>query len=243
MPLHIRPRLRHGFSLVELLIATTIGLWLMLGAIQLIGHHLASHRAQVRELRLNQELRAAAEVMARDLKRAGHWDKAFISSDAPEVPRSPQDNPFALATPDSRTALNSLEYGYERTLATAPDAFGFRHQVSGGVGMLRMKNAAGGWQPLTDPSVVNITQFQITPFVQTIELWTSCTCRFSPHKSPDCDDTALQEHPGRPRLHLHHVEVVLTGVATGDSDLSRTVRESIHIGNQVVAHPAGCPDI
>jgi len=228
-----------GFSLVELLIGTTIGLWLLLGAMQMIGHHFASYRAQVRELRLNQELRAAADVMARDLKRAGHWDKALATL---TVGATLADNPYAEVSLEDTTPSSTIEYAYDRTTPTLPNAFGFRRRVSSdGSGSLQMKNAAGGWQPLTDPAVVNITRMAITPVLRSIPLWTSCPCRFRPVRTPACEDIALQQLAEAPRVWIRQFDIEIAGRAVGDEVLERVVREHVRLGNGATNHLDGCP--
>lgn len=230
-----------GFSLVELLIGTTIGLWLLLGAMQMIGHHFASYRAQVRELRLNQELRAAADVMARDLKRAGHWDKALATL---TVGATLADNPYAEVSLEDTTPSSTIEYAYDRTTPTLPNAFGFRRRVSSdGSGSLQMKNAAGGWQPLTDPAVVNITRMAITPVLRSIPLWTSCPCRFMPVRKSACEDSALQELTQMPRVWIRQYEIEIAGSSVGDTTMARVVSENVRLGNSATADLDGCPPL
>lgn len=230
-----------GFSLVELLIGTAIGLWVMLGATQLMAHHFASYRAQVKELRLNQELRAAIDVIGRDLKRAGHWDGALVAFPTLATTEAP-DNPFSAVVLDGNTPSSTIEYSYDRTDPTPPLAFGFRRrQAPDGTGLLQMKNAAGGWQPLTDPAVVNVTQLSITAALHTVELWESCQCRFGATRSTGCEDAELQHNAERPRLLIQQFDVRITGTAVGDPGLSRAVEENVALGNITLLHPNGCP--
>lgn len=241
VPRRVLPPPWRGFSLVEFMVGTALGAWLLLGAIQLIGQHGASYRAQVRELRLNQELRAAADVMASDLKRAGHWSGA-LQAWAPGADMQTQTNPFAAVAVDSTLPSDWIEYSYDRSTPTLPAAFGFRRRATAdGVGSLQMKNAGGGWQPLTDPQVVNITRLAIVPVQRVVELWPSCRCRFQVLRAPDCEDTALAERVGRPQQRIRGYEVEIAGVAPGDSTLVRVVRASIRLGNTDAESLGGCP--
>ena len=62
-----------GLSIVELLVGTAIGLIVVAAAGSVVAaHHGAARQAQV-ETRLMHELRGAAELVGRDLRRAGHW--------------------------------------------------------------------------------------------------------------------------------------------------------------------------
>lgn len=234
-----RPASVRGFSLVELMVGSAVAIWLLLGAIQLIAHHFASYRAQVRELRLNQELRAAVDVIARDLKRAGHWNGALqaVAAGAPFT-----DNPYAPVMLENTAPSSSIEYGYDQSTATQPNAFGFRRRVgSDGTGSLQMKNAAGGWQPLTDPAVVNITRLAITPKLRSIALWTSCACRFRPERTPACEDNALRELAHMPRVWIRQYDIEIAGNAAGDTTLARVVSEQVRLGNSITADLNGCP--
>ena len=229
-----------GFSLVEVLIGSTVSLWLLLGAMQLTSHHLASYRHQARLLRLDQELRAALDMVVRDLQRARHWQAAGVAPDPSAT--EPTANPYEAISLNAATAASSVEYGYDRTLATAPIAFGFRRQVaSNGTGNLQMKNAMGGWQPMTDPAIVNITRFAITPVLRENRLWQHCRCRFQAQRAPDCEDTALGASNTAPTLQVTLLDIDITGASPGDSNLVRALTERVHLHNPAIAHSGGCP--
>ena len=66
-------RLERGLSLVELMVGAALGLIVVAAAGSVVAAHQgAARRVQV-EARLMQDLRGAAELVARDLRRAGHW--------------------------------------------------------------------------------------------------------------------------------------------------------------------------
>jgi prepilin peptidase dependent protein B len=223
------------------MVGTTVALWLLLGAVQLMGFQLGSQRTQAHEWRLNQELRAAVDVMARDLKRAGHWEDALLAFDS-DMTRPQHDNPFTTLKLEGGGPTSAIEYAYARSIPTPEAAFGFRRQLTAnGVGVLQMKNGAGGWQPLTDPSAVNVTRLTITPVVHTVELWPECRCRFLPIREPNCEDTELQALVERPRLEITRLEVTVTGSATQDSGLVRMAHEHIHVRNAGLLRLGACP--
>ena len=95
-----RPRQR-GVSLVELMVGLAAGMAVLAGAIALAGAQLASQREILREARLQQDLRAAADIVVRDLRRAGAWTKAELALPRPPAPA--QANPFAALTPAGET--------------------------------------------------------------------------------------------------------------------------------------------
>ncbi len=61
-----------GISLVELLVGLAIGLIVIATALYAVTQHLRENKRLLVEARLMQDLRTAAELIARDLRRAGH---------------------------------------------------------------------------------------------------------------------------------------------------------------------------
>jgi prepilin peptidase dependent protein B len=64
---------QHGLSLVELMIALTMGLFLLLGLSTFLSNTLKSDSSAVKLASLDQELRAIMTLMTRDIRRAGYW--------------------------------------------------------------------------------------------------------------------------------------------------------------------------
>lgn len=62
-----------GFTLVELLVGLALGLLVLAAALTLLAQQTHEQRALLVEARLMQDLRSAADLVARDLRRAGHW--------------------------------------------------------------------------------------------------------------------------------------------------------------------------
>lgn len=100
---HPPRRLAQGFSLVELMVGSVIGL-IVIGAVTaLVLSMMRSNRQTLQSTRLNQELRATLAVIASDLKRARGVDDPFTAATAIGV------NPFDqidFATP------GCIRYGY-----------------------------------------------------------------------------------------------------------------------------------
>ena len=69
----IRRRAARGLSLVELLVGTAIGLMVAAAAASVVSAGLRENRRVQLEARLMQDLRSTAELVARDLRRAGYW--------------------------------------------------------------------------------------------------------------------------------------------------------------------------
>ena len=68
-----RPR---GLSLVELLVCIAVGMFVVASAAMLVSTQLNDNRKLLLETQVQQDLRAAADIITRELRRAGHWNNA-----------------------------------------------------------------------------------------------------------------------------------------------------------------------
>lgn len=147
-----------GFTLVEFMIGLTIGLLLLAGAFSMAGVQLGEHRRLMLELQVQQELRATAELMLRDLRRAAFWDKAQdgVWQDDPDAPVR---NPYAdLLVEDSgrRVTYSFARDGSASGGASVRETSGFRLS-DGRIDQL----IAGRYQPLTDPDLLRVRELQV----------------------------------------------------------------------------------
>ena len=62
-----------GITLVELLVGIGTGLLIVAGAMTFLTGNLREHRSLLLESRLMQDLRTAADVITRDVRRSGYW--------------------------------------------------------------------------------------------------------------------------------------------------------------------------
>lgn len=102
---------QRGLTLVELLVGLALGLLVLAAGALLLTQHLREHRALLLEARLMQDLRTAADLVARDLRRAGHWgDAAAGVWSTTETQRA---NPYAALAPDA-AASDAASFAYSR---------------------------------------------------------------------------------------------------------------------------------
>lgn len=156
-----RSRRQGGFTLVELLIAVVISLIAVSGMVIVMGNVVGTTNQVIQQTRLAGDMRAAMQVVVRDLRRA-NFNEAFASCIG-------AGNLICTAVPDNTTidtGNNCMSYSYRRR-----DTSGNWQNVSGSV---RLSNnqlqfnsaqnncaASAGWEPLTDPDIVQITGFAI----------------------------------------------------------------------------------
>ena len=64
---------QQGLSIVELMVGVAVALVLIAGALKAYAGHVEHTRRLLLEARVQQDLRGATELIARDLRRAGYW--------------------------------------------------------------------------------------------------------------------------------------------------------------------------
>jgi len=199
---------QRGLSLIELLIGVTIGLFIAGAGSTLLVGHLRENRALLLEARLTQDLRTAADLIARDLRRAGYWGHAGGSG----------ANPYAELTPATSTAnAVSLRYSMDATENDAVDAneqFGFRLRN----GAIELQLGAGNWQSLTDATILTVTAFSVTPEVQDVSLASFCpnTCAAGSSQCP-------------PHQLVRSLAVDITARLASDTRVIRSVHSKVRV--------------
>lgn len=151
-------RRQRGLSLVELMVGVAVGLFVVAGATMLVANQLGDNRRLLLETQIQQDLRAAADIVARDIRRSGYWGAAQTGvwyAGSPGVTANPYTN---LAPAVSGSAASSVAFNYSRGVENntidAAEQSGF--QLSNGVIQMRV---GGNWQPLTDDRTLRITNF------------------------------------------------------------------------------------
>ena len=214
--------LQRGLSLVELMVGLAIGLFIVAIAITLLSGHLHEQRSLMQESRLMQELRASADVIARDLRRAGHWGDAAAGvwrSGASAVAA----NPYVALTPSS-AASDAVSFrfsrdGTENHLVDANEQYGFRLRQ----GVIEMLLGGGNWQAVTDSGTLVVSAFKVKPEVQETSLERLCSTA-CPADSPTCP----------PRQQVRSLSVIITGRATADASVVRSVHTTVRLRNDSI---------
>lgn len=213
-----------GLSLVELMVAMALGLIVVAAALRLHVTQIDSTRGLLLEARLHQDLRAAGELVSRDLRRAGHWPHALAALQDPSRP-----NPYAATSPTAGTPARELRYAYSRDAAEndrvdTNERFGLRLNA----GALQALEG-GTWQQLTDPGTLTITRFEIQPSQAEVPI------------GERCDPPCPSGDPRCPRLLMRQFDIRIGGRATGDATVRRDIRETVRVRNDDWA-VAACPE-
>ena len=220
-------RSQRGLTMVELLIGMVIGLFIVAAATSLLTGSLRENRRLMIESRLMQDLRTAADMITRDLRRAGYWAAANegVRSDGGGAVLA---NPYVDVTPVG-AAADSTSFRFSRDATEnhtvdSNEQFAFRLRN----GAIEMQLGAGNWQAMTDAATLTVTEFSVTPTVETISLAGFCAqaCAAGSGTCP-------------PRQLVRSLAVVVGGQATGDARVTRSVRSQVRLRNDTIA--GACP--
>ncbi|MBI2397688.1 MAG: hypothetical protein HYV17_07810 [Xanthomonadales bacterium] len=171
-----KPASTSGFSLVELMLAMTLGL-IVIGSVLTLFVSISSANAiNLRSTRLTQELRAVSEVIARDIRRA-----RFVDGSIAQIGRG--ESAISLFN-DVTISANCIRYAYEN--APLGNYRSVSRRVSDGAGrvVLAANNAASdcaadGLQLSSDE--VDITALTFTqPFPNLVEVTLTGRLRATP---------------------------------------------------------------
>jgi len=224
MPACTARRAQRGLSLVELMVGIAVGLFVVAAAAMLVSTQLNENRRLLLETQVHQDLRAAADIVTRELRRAGYWPAAVQSvwTAAGGVSLSPH----ATVSPTSAPATQ-VDFDYRRATGES-GPFGFRREG----GVLRTRLGAAGWQDLTDGNTLRVTEFTVTPrFGPAVRIPCPKLC---PDGSTDC----------WPTLTVRELVVDIAGHAVSDPRVERSVRSVVRLRNDWVRfNVAGSPTL
>jgi prepilin peptidase dependent protein B len=202
-----------GLSMVELMVGVAIGLFVVAGATMAVSNQLGDNRRLMLETQIQQDLRTAADMITRDVRRSGYWANAqagvwhagAVSVDA---------NPRAALTPASGVATE-VRFEYSRGNPLNEDA-GFR-LVDNTIQM----RVGGQWQALTDSTTLRVTDFRVTLSNQNIALACFNDC---PGGGAACLPTQT----------VREIEVFIDGTAVHDPSLRRNARSNVRLRNDII---------
>lgn len=231
-------RLSQGMSIVELLIGVAIGLFILAGASAMFVANVTNSRRLLLEARINQDLRATMDLLARDLRRGAYWGNSLEGTLATGSTSATQANPYS---PVTVTGATQVDYAYTRdatennALDTSTEQFGVKLNTT--THAIQM-NIGGTWQTLTNTDILTIPNngFTITPTETAVDIRAACakTCvdAVLPPSIPNSTENC-------PRILVRTYNIVLTGTSKTDSAVSRTLRSQVRVRNDALL--GSCP--
>lgn len=223
-PIALHSRRQRGLSIVELLVGVAVGLIVVAAATMMVSTQLADNRRLLLETQLQQDMRATADLVSRDLRRAGFWWNAERRTVAGGAAAGPLDNPYTAVLPaDKGEVAQTVTYQYahpnkvDDNLVNDDERMGYRLRN----GVIETQLGAGNWQALTDVGALKITQFDITADTQDVPL--ACHLACSPGGTP-CP----------PVQTVRAYTIDIAGQAVSDAAVKRSVRSHVRLRNDTV---------
>lgn len=241
-----------GYTLIELLIGSAIGLVIISAALGLFLTNLRGQADSTKLARLNQDLRAMMDIMVRDIRRAG-----FLTSQPIANQESLQNNPFFDATTTEATTDitildggNCIVYAYNRDDDNPPvvdsnERLGFR--LNGDTLQMRKygstnENCSVGseWETITEPDVEITALSFVIPTPTTLNA-TSMGMDTNGDGCMDgdtnCNNQCDDEEPcldcvsGQACLYIRSVDITLSARLIDDPTVTQSITESVRIRN------------
>lgn len=223
-----------GLSMVEMLVGITIGLFILAVAAGTFVTNISNTRKILLEARVNQELRTAMDIIARDLRRGAYWGSSLSGTIPVGTTYATTPNPYSTVVVTATTTIN---YAYSRdavennVLDANTEQFGIRldtttHAIQMYIG--------GSWQALTNSEVVTIPNngLVITPTETSIDIRRSCATTCNDTIAAPAVPTAAQNCP---RVLVRTYLVSLTGVSKSDAGVTRTLETQVRVRNDGLA--------
>ena len=169
-----------GFTLAELMIALVINAMIFIGLISIFVANLTHYTSALNINRLNQQLAAAMEIMATDIRRAGYWSSAYTN-----IGTNQNTNPFMSSTNGTDIAVGSpnscitFTYDHNKTgtlpsVSSAADDDRYGYRLNNNTLQTRPWGASficsagsNAWENMLDPSIV-VTALSFTLNSQTV---------------------------------------------------------------------------
>jgi len=227
-----RPRScqQRGLSLVELMVGLAIGLLVVAGASMVSSTQVIESRRLLVETQLQQDLRAAADIITRELRRAGSLGFQNLAVDTAwsSPTSSPLVNPYTDITITTAPGGDTVTYKYYRA-SGAVGPFGFK--ADGGTIKSNI-DASGTWQDLTDRRVMEVTTFRVT---RTDGPAASLPC------PKECAGGGTACFP---TWTVREITVDITGRSVADTSVQRSIRAVARLRNDLLTPSAAgqvCP--
>jgi type IV pilus assembly protein PilW len=212
--------------MVELMVGITIGLFVVAAASMMMASQLNENRRLLLETQLQQDLRATADIMTRELRRASYFSETanHIWYDGKSGPAI--QNAYGELTPVSGAGLSEFSFKYRRRSGDE-GPFGFKLE-----GNEIKSRIAGQWQVLTDSRVMVVTAFDVD-LAAPVTYPLPCP-RLCSDGTQDC----------WPELQVRTAAISLTGQSVSDPSIVRTLNTQVRLRNDFTKFNGAsvCPD-
>ena len=216
---------QRGLSIVELMVGVAVGLIVVSAATLMVAGQLADNRRLLLETQVQQDLRAATDLITRELRRASSWRNAVRATAAGSQSAPRLTNPYSDVSPAGDNESSSqLSFSYadpgrntDNDVIDDDERLGFRLNN----GTLESLLGANNWQPLTDPGVLRVTGFSVLSRVQPVTLDCPLACSAGPTPCP-------------PVQQIRSYTVDISAQAVHDPQVQRSIRSVVRVRNDAI---------
>jgi prepilin peptidase dependent protein B len=226
-----------GFTLIELMISLLIGLIIVAATISIYIATVKGSSDTIKSARLNHDLESVMTLMVNDIRRAGYWGGAGVTSNA-------KSNPFThTATANIQLPSNScILYTYDANgsgaltptnLADDIDAneyYGFK--LGGATIRMRLSGsttancADGNWQENIDGTQISITGLTFATAYKCLNVTTATS-----YDSACTTLTAAQLPSTHLAVESRGINITLSGQLTHDATVTKALTNLVKVRN------------
>jgi type II secretory pathway pseudopilin PulG len=213
-----------GMSIVELMVGIAVGLMVTAAATLLMSGQLVENRRLVTETQMQQDLRAATDIMTREVRRSGSDTEILILSTIWYPGRTDEVTRNASAE-GLATSAGQVDYAYNpEKPGSSGGPYAYRK-----VGSLLRADLAGNssWQDLTDANIMNVTAFTPQILVEPTLASVVLPCpKLCPGGGIAC----------WPTVNVRLVTMAVTAEAKRDATVQRAISSASRIRSDRIAH-------
>jgi hypothetical protein len=228
---------QRGLSIVELMVGIAVGLFVVAAATLVVSSQLSDNRRLLLEVQVQQDLRTTADIISRELRRAGGWGAAdaAVVNPALGVNGATMNANLNLPLDAVAGATHSIEFKYKR-LDGQEGPYGYQ-LTSNGVIRSRLTDLSG-YHDLTDVNTLLVEELTITPGAS-VAVVLPC--------AKDCPVVSgLGADYCWPSINVRDLTITIRGKAPSDPSIVRQVTTQVRVRNDfLVFNPVGsaaaCP--
>ena len=230
-------RPQSGLSIVELMVGVAIGLVITAAATLIMSGQLIENRRLLTETQLQQDLRAATDIMAREMRRAGGSTEP-VSLASIWFPGSTVVGVNQNAQQLFVTSATSVQFEY------FPGPFDVNNPTVQQLSRFSLQSGViktdigGGAQDLTDGNVMQVTAFTPMPAPTSMTDSSAAIVLPCPNLCLPAGDTACW-----PRFEVRKFTIEVKAVARRASDVQRAISSTVRVRNDRVRLPAGAIEL
>jgi prepilin peptidase dependent protein B len=228
---------QQGISLIEIMIALSIGLIIVAAAITIYITSIKGSADIAKSARLNHDMDSALALMVNDIRRAGYWGGAKVGADS-------RDNPFTvsgttdLQIPSASCVLYTYDANADGEVDDGTDDpaeyYGFR--LNAGNIQMRSSNIAcdaGGWNSLNISDGREQVEITNLAFTESFKCLRKRLGEADASYDTPCAAAAAAGNLATDDrvIETREISITMAGRAKNDTSVTKTISDRVKIRN------------